>query len=182
MAETATIARPYARAAFDYARQQSALASWSHWLAVAASVTQSPQAAALLGNPRISAGELVELIASVAHDAGAAVDDFGRNFLAVLAENRRLSSLPEIALQYDVLRAEVENTLDVSVVTAMALTDAQRANLQKALATRFGRNVRVAETVDANLLGGAIVRAGDLIIDGSLAGSLARLEQQISQS
>jgi F-type H+-transporting ATPase subunit delta len=182
MAENATIARPYARAAFEYARQKNALASWSHWLAVAASVAQSPKAAALLGNPRVNAGDLVELIAAVAKDSGASVDDDGRNFLAVLAENRRLSSLPEIALQYDVLRAEVENTLDVAVVTAMALTDAQRTSLQTALATRFGRQIRVAETVDATLLGGAIVRAGDLIIDGSLAGSLARLEQQISQS
>ncbi len=182
MAETATIARPYARAAFEYAREKSALAYWSRGLAVAASVAQSPQAAALLGNPRVSASELVGLFVGVAKDAGVVLDDDGQNFLAVLAENGRLSSLPEIALQYEVLRAEVENTLDVNVVTAMALTDPQRASLQSALATRFGRNIRVAETLDATLLGGAIVRAGDLIIDGSLAGSLARLEQQISQS
>ena len=105
----------------------------------------------------------------------------GRNFLALLAQNRRLTLMPAIATQFEALRAEVENTLDVEVMTAFALTDEQRQHLAAALARRFKRQVRLAESVDASLVGGAIVRAGDLVIDGSVAGRLARLQQQISQ-
>jgi F-type H+-transporting ATPase subunit delta len=89
--------------------------------------------------------------------------------------------LAEIAAQFEALRAELENTVDVEVTTAMALTDAQRDKLAVALGRRLGRAVRLHEHVDADLLGGAIVRAGDLVIDGSLTGRLARLEQQMSQ-
>ena len=123
----------------------------------------------------------------VVHPAGIQVNPHGfpgnhtRNFLAVLAHGHRLALLPEIAAQYEARRAEVENTIDVAVTTALALEPAQRTALEAALAQRFGRKVRLAEQVDAALVGGAIVRAGDLVIDGSLQGRLARLEQQISQ-
>ena len=100
----------------------------------------------------------------------------------MLAENHRLALLPAISIQYEALRADAENILDVEVATAQALTGEQKARLAAALATRFKRQVRIAETVDASLVGGAIVRAGDLVIDGSVTGRLARLEQQISQS
>jgi F-type H+-transporting ATPase subunit delta len=181
MAEKATIARPYARAAFEHAREHQALAAWSQLLAAAAAVAATPGAEALFGNPRVGAAELVELIAGVAADSGVAVDPDGRNFLAVLAHGHRLGYLPEIAAQYEARRAEIENTIDVEVTTAMALTAEQRAALAAALAKRFGRKVRLEERVDQALVGGAIVRAGDLVIDGSLQGRLARLEQQISQ-
>ena len=181
MAEKATIARPYARAAFEHARDAGALAAWSQLLAAGAAVAAAPGAEALLGNPRVAPEQLVELIASVAAESGARVDAGGRNFLGVLAQGRRLGYLPEIAAQFEARRAEVENTIDVEVTTALALEPAQRAALEAALGRRFGRKVRLAETVDGALVGGAIVRAGDLVIDGSLRGRLARLEQQISQ-
>ncbi len=181
MAEKATIARPYARAAFEYAREHGALAAWSQLLAAGAAVAATPGAEELFGNPRVSATALVELIGSVAADGGVTVDPNARNFLALLAHAHRLGYLPEIAAQYEARRAEVENTIDVEVTTAMALTAAQRATLEAALAKRFGRSVRLAEQLDAALVGGAVVRAGDLVIDGSLQGRLARLEQQISQ-
>jgi F-type H+-transporting ATPase subunit delta len=181
MAEKATIARPYARAAFEHAHERGALAAWSRLLAAGAAVAASPGAEALFGNPRVGADELVGLIADVAAEGGAPADREARNFLAVLAHSRRLGYLPQIAAQFEARRAEVENTIDVEVTTAIALEPAQRAALEAALARRFERKVRLAETVDAALVGGAIVRAGDLIIDGSLRGRLARLEQQISQ-
>jgi F-type H+-transporting ATPase subunit delta len=181
MAEKATIARPYARAAFEHARERDALASWSQLLAAGAAVAATAGAEALFGNPRVSAAQLVELIAGVAAEGGVRVGDDARNFLAVLAHSHRLAYLPEIAAQYEARRAEVENAIDVEVTTAMTLTEAQRATLAAALAKRFGRTVRLDEQVDATLVGGAIVRAGDLVIDGSLQGRIARLEQQISQ-
>ncbi|MEI6457602.1 MAG: F0F1 ATP synthase subunit delta [Pseudomonadota bacterium] len=181
MAETATIARPYARAAFRHAVDQSALASWSAVLAVGAEVAADHSAAALFGNPRVTHAELIEFVVGVATAAGAAVNAEARNFLALLAENNRLALLPEIAIQFEALKAEVEHTIDVEVTTAMALSDAQRAKLSGALAQRFSRTVRLHETIDAELVGGAIVRAGDLVLDGSLTGRLARLEQQLSQ-
>jgi F-type H+-transporting ATPase subunit delta len=181
MAEKATIARPYARAAFEHARERQALAAWSQLLATGAAVAATPGAEALFGNPRVSHVDLVELIAGVAGDSGVAVGEDARNFLAVLAHGHRLALLPEIAAQYEARRAEVENTIDVEVTTAMALTAGQRTMLEAALGKRFGRAVRLAERVDTALVGGAIVRAGDHVIDGSLQGRLARLEQQISQ-
>jgi len=181
MAEKATIARPYARAAFEHARETQALAAWSQLLTAGAAVAATPGAAELFGNPRVSAAQLVELIAGVATDSGVVVGEGGRNFLGVLAHEHRLALLPQIAAQFEARRAEVENVIDVEVTTAMALTAEQRAALEAALGKRFGRSVRLAERVDAALVGGAIVRAGDMVIDGSLQGRLARLEQQISQ-
>lgn len=181
MAEIATLARPYARAAFRHAREHDALAAWSQLLGAGAGVAADPRARALFGSPRVTAAELVDLVVGVATAAGTKVDQNGRNFVALLAENRRLGLLAEIAAQFEALRADVENTVDVEVTTAMALTDEQRAKLAAALAKRFGRQVRLNEAVDPALVGGAIVRAGDLVIDGSLTGRLARLEQQMSQ-
>jgi F-type H+-transporting ATPase subunit delta len=181
MAETATVARPYARAAFRHAADQGALAQWSALLAAGAQVASDASARALFGNPRVTGNELVEFVSGIATAAGATIDANARNFIALLAENHRLALLPEIAAQFEALKAEIEHSIDVEVTTAMALTEAQRATLSAALSTRFGRTVRLHETIDADLLGGAIVRAGDLVLDGSLTGRLARLEQQLSQ-
>ncbi len=181
MAETATVARPYARAAFRHAREHNTFAAWSQLLDAGAGIAADPRARALFGSPRVSARELVDLVVGVAAASGASVDQDGRNFVALLAENRRLGLMGEIAAQFEALRADVENTVDVEITTAMALTAEQRASLGGALARRFGREVRLNETIDAALVGGAIVRSGDLVIDGSLTGRLARLEQQMSQ-
>jgi F-type H+-transporting ATPase subunit delta len=185
MAEKATIARPYARAAFDYATaaadRNGAYARWSRLLGLAGAVAGDAAVAPLLGNPKVPGGELVELIAGVAAKQGLEVDAPGRNFLAILAQNHRLALLPEIAAQFEQLRADVENTVDVEVVSALPIGDAQRKALSEALAKRFGRAVRLRETIDETLVGGALVRAGDLVIDGSLKGRLERLATQMSQ-
>jgi F-type H+-transporting ATPase subunit delta len=177
VAERATIARPYAKAAFAYARQANAFAAWSTGLATAAEIVADPRVAALTKNPRWTAPELAKFISGV---AGPKLDDALRNFLSVLAENRRLLLLPHIAAQYEALRASVENIVDVDVASAVVLDGTQAAALSDALSRRFRRQVRMHTTVDQALLGGAVVRAGDLVIDGSLKGRLERLTTELT--
>jgi F-type H+-transporting ATPase subunit delta len=181
MAEKATLARPYARASFAYARAAKALPAWSEFLANAATVVGDAKIAGALGNPAIDAGRRIELIAALLARANRPVDAAGRNFLALLAENGRLALLPEIAAQYETLRAEAENIVDVDVATALPLTPEQQRSLCAALKRRLGREVRLAETVDPALIGGAVVKAGDLVLDGSLKGRLERLITQMTR-
>jgi len=174
--ERATIARPYAKAAFEYAQTGNAAAAWSRGLNTAAQIVADPLVAALTKSPRCSAADLASLIADV---AGADLDAGMQNFVHILAENRRLLLLPEIAAHYQELRAEVENTVDVEVISAVPLNTAQQEKLSAALSTRLKRKVRMQNSVDAALLGGAVVRAGDLVIDGSLKGRLQRLATEL---
>lgn len=176
MSEKATIARPYARAAFDYANAAGTLADWSAALSAAAQVVADPRVEPLLSSPQVPAAAVTGLVA----EAAGAVAGPVRNFLDLLAENGRLSWLPEIAAQYEVLRREAEQAADVEVVSAMALDEAQQARLAQALRKRLGRDVRMHTRTDASLIGGAIVRAGDLVIDGSLRGRLGRLASEMN--
>jgi F-type H+-transporting ATPase subunit delta len=172
MAEKVTVARPYAKAAFELAREQGDFARWSTVLSAAAAVVQDPRVARLLSNPRVQPAELIDLIAAACGDA---LDDSGRNFLNTLAQNRRLNVVPEVAAHYEELRAEVENVADVHVTSALELNAAQRERLSNALRQRLKRDIRLHCMVDAALIGGAIVRSGDFVIDGSLRGRLERL-------
>jgi F-type H+-transporting ATPase subunit delta len=172
MADRATIARPYARAAFAHARDAKDFASWSKLLGTAAAAASDPRVARLIGHPQVTDEQLVELFAAV---SAKAAGESGRNFLRTLAENKRLGLLPEIAAQFEVLRAEVENVIDVEVVAAQEIAAPQQKRLMEALKRRLGRDVRMHTRIDDSLIGGAIVRAGDLVIDGSLKGRLARL-------
>jgi F-type H+-transporting ATPase subunit delta len=172
MAEKVTVARPYAKAAFQLARERRDFERWSTILAVAAQVVRDPRVSKLLINPRVKPADLINLIAEA---AGGVIDQHIRNFLVTLADNRRLGLLPEIAKMYEQLRAELENVADVHIVSAAPLTDAQRQRLAAAIQKRLQREVRLHCEVDASLLGGAIVRAGDFVIDGSLKARLERL-------
>ena len=176
MAERATIARPYAKAAFEYARDANALERWSQGLAVAAQVVADPRVAALTKNPKVTVADLVRLITELVDPKP---DAALRNFVHVLAENHRLLLLPEIAAHYESLRSAVENTVDVDVASAVPLDTAQADKLKQALSTRLKRQVRMRTSVDSTLLGGAVVRAGDLVIDGSLKGRLERLATEL---
>ncbi len=177
MAERATIARPYAKAAFEYAQSAGAFAAWSQALAAAAAIVADGRVASATKDPRWVPTALAGLIADV---AGPALDAGQRNFIGVLAENRRLLLLPEIATQFEALRAAVENTIDVHVASAVALDEAQQAKLIAALTQRFRRTVRMQNSVDPTLLGGAVVRAGDMVIDGSLKSRLERLATDLT--
>lgn len=172
MADRATIARPYARAAFAHAREAKDLAAWSKLLGAAATAAADSRVSRLIGNPHVTSEQLVELLTDVSKGAAGQA---GRNFLLALGENRRLGLLPEIAAQFEVLRAEVEGVIDVQVIAAREIAAPQKKRLTEALQRRLGREVRMHISLDDSLIGGAIVRAGDLVIDGSLKGRLARL-------
>ena len=174
MVEKVTLARPYARAAFEAARESNDFARWSEMLAAAAATVADERVVKLLSSPRVQPADLVELIA-----AASEADERGRNFLDTLAQNRRLAVLPEVAAIYEELRADVENVTDVHVTSAVQLDEQQRARLIAVLKKRLKREVRLHCTVDAALIGGAIVRAGDFVIDGSLRARLERLAAQI---
>ena len=177
MAERATIARPYAKAAFDFARAAHTFAEWSQGLGLSAEIVADARVAALVKDPERTPADIAGFIIGIAEpklDAGM------QNFVRVLAENRRLLLLPEIAAQFAALRAEAESTVDVEVVSAVALDAAQSDKLGKALTTRLKRQVRMQTSVDASLLGGAVIRAGDLVIDGSLKGRLERLGTELA--
>ncbi len=176
VAERATVARPYAKAAFEYARQANAFAAWSAGLGAAAEILSDARVGALTKSPRLTGADLAGFINGL---VGPKLDQGMQNFIAVLAENHRLLLLPEIFAQFERLRAAVENTVDVEVVSAVALDAAQSAKLSEALARRFKRQVRLQNSVDSTLLGGAVVRAGDMVIDGSLKGRLERLATEL---
>jgi F-type H+-transporting ATPase subunit delta len=176
VAERATIARPYAKAAFQYARAANGFAGWSQGLQTLAEIVADPRVAQLTKAPSLTAAELADLVIDVAGDK---LDAGLKNFVRVLAENHRLLLLPEIASHYEGLRAAVENTADVEVISAVPLSEAQAQKLEQALSARLKSRVRMRTAVDATLLGGAVVRAGDLVIDGSLKGRLDRLATEL---
>jgi F-type H+-transporting ATPase subunit delta len=177
MAERATIARPYAKAAFAYAREQGQLAEWSGWLATARAVVLSEEFQKLERSPGVSSAQLEELVAGICGDG---IDASGRALLRLLTENGRLDFLPEITARFQELEAEDRNVADVEVVSASGLDARQQARLAAAMQTRLRRDVRLHCSVDPALLGGAVVRSGDLLIDGSLRGKLERLETELT--
>jgi len=172
MAERLTIARPYAKAIFKLAHSQKRLPQWSEALGLAASIVADPRVAALLDNPGVSAEQLAALVTEVGGDR---LDEQARNLVATLAANRRLGYLPEIAARYEQLRADAERTVEVTVTSAVELSAAQKSHYAEALAKRLGREVRLSCETDPALLGGAVVRADDLVIDGSVRAGLAQL-------
>jgi F-type H+-transporting ATPase subunit delta len=180
MAEPATVARPYARAAFEHARGADALAAWADFLAAAAHVARDPQMAAVLGNPELPRERVVGLLSEIVGATGVALDERQKNFLNLLAENHRLALLGDIAAAYALLRAEAERTIEIEVVSALPLTDEQRSALARALAKRFERTVQLKESVDPELIGGAVIRAGDLVIDGSLKSRVEQLATRMA--
>ena len=172
MSEHASLARPYVRAIFAIARQNGDLAGWSEQLALVAAVTADPQIRALDGNPRISRGGLGELVIDV---CGGRLTDAGRNLVRLLAHNRRLAVCGEIVAQYEVLRAEAENTVEAELVSAIELDDATRQKISDALQSKLGRTVKLKCTTNPDLIGGAVIRTGDWVYDGSVRAQLQQM-------
>jgi F-type H+-transporting ATPase subunit delta len=172
MAERLTIARPYAKAVFRLAAERQQLPQWSTFLARAAATVADPQLRPLLNHPNVAAEQLIELISGV---AGSEPDPETRNLLRSLAANRRLSFLPEIAQHFERLRAEAERTLDVTVTSAVELNSEQRERFAAAMRKRLNRDVHLHCEIDPTLIGGAVIRADDLVIDGSVRAGLTQL-------
>ena len=174
MSQALTLARPYARAAFSMAQDENGLAGWSSALGFAAQVAADPRAASLLLNPQLSHAEAVSLLS-----VDGAGESFSR-FLALLAENRRLAQLPEIAGLYEELKAEAERVVKATVTSATELPAGELDTIRAALKKRFGREVELGTAIDASLIGGAVIDAGDVVIDGSLKGKLSRLQAALA--
>ncbi len=172
MAEAATIARPYAKAAFEVARDAKLLPAWSESLRLAVGLVGDARIADLLSSPKLSEDQVVGFFDGFKTGADGV---HWQNFIRLLAQNKRLALLPQIAARYELLRAEYENELDVLVTSAVPMSDAQRAKLADSLKARLQRDVRITTAIDPALLGGAVIRAGDLVIDGSIMGRLQRL-------
>ncbi len=181
MADRVTIARPYARAAFRDAQATGRLDSWSQLLNLAAGTVVDERVKPLIGSPTTTPPQLAQLLLDIARAKDAAlVDEHAQNYVRTLADNRRLGYLPEIAQLFDRFKDEAEGTIDVTVTSAAALSQAERDRLAAALEKRFNRRVRVHAEVDAALIGGAVIRAGDLVIDGSLKSKLERMAYELT--
>ena len=176
MAERITIARPYAKALFELALAHGKLDAWSQALALAAAVIGDDRVRKLLTSPHVTTEQLADLVIGICGDT---LDAEGKNFIRVLASNRRLGLLPEIAIIFEKLKAEAENAVDVTVTSAAPLNAEQQRQYASAMQKRLRRQVRLHCTVDPALLGGAILRADDLVIDGSLRGRLDRLANEL---
>ncbi len=178
MAEKTTIARPYAQAIFELAKQQKDLPKWSDMLALTVAVVTDPQVTGLIGNPRVKKSQLVSLVLDV---CGANLTDEAKNVIRVLVENSRLKVLPEIAALYDLYRAEEESTVRAEVISAFPLSKDQETSIATALQKRLGKQVTVTSRIDASIMGGAIIRAGDMVIDGSVTGQLEKLGSALAR-
>jgi len=177
MAELTTVARPYAKAAFEYARGAGELAGWSSMLALAAAVVANADFNQYISRPMLSANEQADALFKVCGDR---LDAAGRNFISNVASHKRLAALPAISSLFEGLRAEAEGAVDVSVTSAFALTAEQTQQLGQVLAQKLSRQVNVTSTTDASLIGGTIIRAGDMVIDASVRGQLGKLNAALN--
>lgn len=177
MAELTTLARPYAKAAFRFALDKGQLAAWAEQLTLAAAVVSDDAMRDFLGRPQLTAAEQAEAVIRVCGDK---LNGEGQNFIRQLAENKRLPLLPYINALFEQLKAEQEKAVDVEVVSAFDLSADQSGKLGQALSQRLGRAVNVSAKTDAALIGGVIVRAGDLVIDASVRGKLAKLRDSLN--
>ncbi len=171
MAESLTIARPYADAAFGIAREADALPPWSDALNRLAQVMASGEARALVSNPRLGPTQIAALIG----DAAGQLNREQHNFVQVLAENERLEVMGDIEQQFRLLRNRHEEVLDVVVQTAYPLDERQVADIVATLEQKYGRKVRATTELEDELIGGVCIRIGDEMIDASVRGKLAKL-------
>jgi F-type H+-transporting ATPase subunit delta len=178
MAETITIARPYAQAVFDIAADAKALGRWSDALQLLTLIVSDPAMNALIRNPRVPREQQGEIVIDICGDA---LDENARNFVGVLAANQRLALLPEIAALYEAYRADAEKIVQADVASAFPLSDEQRKQIVASLKRRLGREVTLECRIDESLIGGAVIRAGDLVIDGSVTGQMDRLANALSR-
>jgi F-type H+-transporting ATPase subunit delta len=177
MSSLTTLARPYAKAAFELARTDDNLATWDELLIASSAIAADEGMARWLQSPHSSAEKAVEIIVEA---MGGDVDPRFQGYLGVLADNDRLSLCGEISRLFQQLRADAEKRLQVRVVSAVGLEDSQVERIRSALAKRFDREITLDNEIDSDVMGGAIIYAGDQVIDGSLLGRLKRLEASLN--
>lgn len=175
MAELSTLARPYAKAVFELARDTGTLAGWSALLAGLANAVRDPKVAAAIGHPAVGRGQLGEVLVQAMNASGET-----KNLLQLLSENNRLKLAPAIADQFEALRADHEKRVDVEITSAAAVDAAQQQLLTAAVKKKLNREVTVEWKTDESLIAGALIRAGDTVIDATISGELARLRQSLT--
>ena len=173
-----TIARPYARAAFEQAGADGELALWSTMLGLLGLIASDPLMHAIIKNPKISHALLTKILLDI---CGGQLNEKGRNFVRILVESGRLAVAKQISMLYENLKADAEGIAEVEVISAYPLEDSQRAQIQKVMTKRLGKKIEVTTHVDQSLIGGAIIRAGDSVIDASLKGRLQQLSRIIAE-
>ena len=171
MSEIATVARPYTKAAFDFAVENQAVAKWQEMLAFTSEVTRNEQVGELLSGS-IAPETLAKTFISVCGDE---IDEHVQNLIRVMAENGRLTTMPEVLAQFIQLRDTLESTVEVDVLSANELSEQQSAKISAAMEKRLSRKVKLNCKIDKSVIAGVIIRAGDLVIDGSVRGRLERL-------
>lgn len=174
--ENLTIARPYAEAVFGQASDNNKLDHWSDTLGLLAAIVQDEKVGTTISNPKFESDQRVSLVLDI---CGKHLDVEGQNLVRLLVRNGRLSVLPEIASIYEGLKNESQGSLDVEVVSAYKMTKAQENTLAAALKKRLDREIRVTSEINRDLIGGVIIRAGDLVIDGSVQGRLRKLATEL---
>lgn len=177
MAELTTLARPYAKAAFESADQAGQLQQWSDMLALAAAVAQQDGMVKVLLSPSLTSAQKAQAFIDVCGDQ---LNEGVANLLKALAENKRLTLLPQIQQLFEQHKAQREQSVDVEVTTAFELSGELQDKLAKALSAKLDRVVTLSTTVDKAILGGALIRAGDTVIDGSVRGRLAKLAEAMN--
>lgn len=178
MAEMATLARPYAEAIFELAQQQQALARWAEQLALIALVASDPLTRAILSNPKVPRAQAIALFLDI---GGERLDAYGKNLVKLLIENQRMVIITAIVNRFNQLKAAAEQTLSVQVISAFSMDAGQRSLLASALHKQLGRKIHLNVTVNPHLIGGAIVQAGDQVIDGSVRGKLTRMAASLGR-
>lgn len=177
MSSLTTLARPYAKAAFELAQGEQSLAGWDDMLSLASETVAEESMAVLLESPYVTNTQLVGIISET---AGESFNSRFRDFLSILAANRRLVLLPQITGLYQDLREEAEKRMRVRVVSAHPLDEDQAGRMREALARRFDREIELESEIDADIIGGAVIYAGDQVIDGSLRGRVQKLSNSLS--
>ena len=173
MSEFITVARPYAKAAFDFAVEQQGLDRWQQMLTFAAQVSRDDQVADLLSSA-LAPEHLASTFIAI---CGEQLDENGQNLVKVMAENGRLIVLPDVLEQFIQLRSAQESTIEVDVTSATPLNDDQMAKIAAAMEKRLSRKVKLNCKIDKSVMAGIIIRAGDMVIDGSVRGRLDRLTE-----
>ena len=177
MAELKTVARPYAKAVFEVAREQGKVVEWADMLSVLATVSTEPKLTVALGNPAFSAEDKANALADVCAES---ITEEGKAFLRTLAVNKRLTLIPAISELFQQFKLNFEKAVDVTFTSAFELSAEQAQTLAASLAKKLDRTINLSNETDASLIGGVVIRTGDLIIDGSVRGKIAKLAEAIN--
>ncbi len=172
MSDNTTAARPYAKAVYDLAAEQSALDAWGDALANLAAVVGDPQVSALLDSPDTDKQQKGEILIRILDDKLSAQQ---QNLVRLMAENGRLKLMQDVAGQFEIARAKAENKLEAEVVSAYELTAEQTSDITNTLKNKLGCDITLTTSVDESLIGGVVIKAGDTIIDASMKSQLDSL-------